>query len=106
MSDTTDTEQPTELDEVNDLDLREARQYARRMRHRNAELESLAVENGELKRQLGLARAGVDPDSWLGQTIATAAAADGVDDPDRVVDLARALQAELNGGRGRQTEED
>jgi hypothetical protein len=103
VSDTTTDDQADDQQERPAVErLRGALERARR---RNAELEPLTVENAELKRQLGLARAGVDPTSWLGQIIATAAAADGVDDPDRVVDIALSLRAELNGGRGRQEEE-
>jgi hypothetical protein len=75
--------------------------WAERVQRRNAELESLAVENAALKRQIGLAHAGIDPESLLGQTVVTAAAADGIDDPAQVEALARTLRAELNGGPGR-----
>ncbi|MGH2392758.1 MAG: hypothetical protein ACRDGH_04555 [Candidatus Limnocylindria bacterium] len=109
MSDTT-TEQPTEpqpghQDDPELLALAEARRFAKRVQRRNAELEHLPAEVAGLKRQLGLARAQVDPDSWLGQTVATAAAADGIDDPDQVVNLVRVISAELNRDRGRQMEE-
>jgi hypothetical protein len=77
------------------------REALERARARNAKLEHLPAEVASLKRQLGLARAGVDPDSTLGMVVATAAAADGIDDPDRVMDLARVLRHELNGGHGR-----
>ena len=81
------------------------REFAERVQARNTELEPLAVENGALKRTLGLVMAGVDPESTLGQTIATAAAADGVSDPEQVAALARVLRAETNGGARRHEEE-
>jgi hypothetical protein len=81
--------------------VRDLRQYAERVEARNAELEHLAVENAELRRVLGLVQAGVDPESLLGQTVVTAAAADGVSDPAQVAALALTLRAELNGGASR-----
>jgi hypothetical protein len=57
-----------------------------------------------LRRVLGLVQAGVDPESLLGQTVVTAAAADGVSDPAQVAALARTLRAELNGGPSRKEE--
>jgi hypothetical protein len=74
-----------------------------RSQRRNAELESIAVENRELRRLLGLARAGVSPDSTFGQVVVDAAAANDLSDPDDVADLARALRVELmSGGNGHQ----
>jgi hypothetical protein len=78
------------------------REFAERMQARNATLEPLAEEVAALKRTLGLVTAGVDPTSMLGQTVSTAAAADGVSDPEQVAALARTLRAEMNGGAGRQ----
>jgi hypothetical protein len=81
------------------------REYAERVQQRNAKLEPLEAENASLRRQLGLAWAQVDPDSLLGQTVVTAAAADGVSDPTQVAALARTLRAELNGGSRRKEKE-
>jgi hypothetical protein len=85
--------------------LRQLREAYERVQARNAKLEPLAEENAALKRQLGLVSAGVDPDSMLWQTVATAAAADGVSDPEQVAALARTLRAEMNGGAGRPKED-
>jgi hypothetical protein len=85
--------------------LPQVRAWAERVQRRNAELESLAVENAALKRQIGLAHAGIDPESLLGQTVVTAAAADGIDDPAQVEALARTLRAEMNGGARRHKED-
>jgi hypothetical protein len=60
------------------------REFAERVQKRNVELEPLAEEVAALKRTLGLVTAGVDPTSMLGQTVSTAAAADGVSDPEQV----------------------
>jgi hypothetical protein len=101
VSDTT-TEQSPEVDDPGTLDTQRARDALKRERARRRELEPLAAENAELRRQLGLARAGVDPNSVLGQVVAAAAASDGLSDPDQIQDLARALSIELrNGGRAR-----
>jgi hypothetical protein len=82
--------------------LRQLREAYERVQARNAKLEPLQAENDALKRQLGLVSAGVDPDSMLWQTVSTAAAADGVSDPEQVAALARTLRDEMNGGAGRQ----
>jgi hypothetical protein len=82
------------------------REFAERVQARNAKLEPLAEENAALKRQLGLAHAGVDPESMLGHVVVTAAAADGVSDPKQVAALARTLRAEMtNGGASRPKED-
>jgi hypothetical protein len=80
---------------------RPLREAYERSQVRAASLEHLAVENAALKRTIGLITAGVDPASTLGQTIATAAAAAGVSDPEQVAALARVLRAETNGGTRR-----
>jgi hypothetical protein len=85
--------------------VKQLREAYDRSQRRNAELEHLPAENGALRRQLGLARAGVDPDSIFGQTVTAAAEASGLSDPADVADLARALRVELtNGGNGRREE--
>jgi hypothetical protein len=80
------------------------REFAERIQQRNAKLGPLAAENAALKRTLGLVRAGVDPESALGQTIATAAEAENVSDPEHVAALALTLRAEMNGGPSRRKE--
>jgi hypothetical protein len=117
LTDTDTTEPSAEPQEPDERDLRIAdleaqlakatppaklREFAERQQARNAQLEPLEAENAALRRTLGLVQAGVDPASTLGQTIATAAAADGVSDPAQVAALARVLRAETNGGAGRQ----
>ena len=84
--------------------LPQVRAWAERVQRRNAELESLAVENAALRRQIGLTQAGVDPESLFGQTVLTAAEHDGVTDPAQVAGLARTLRAEMNGGPSRREE--
>jgi hypothetical protein len=82
--------------------VRQVREWAERVQRRNAELEPLRAENDALRRQLGLAHAGVDPTSLFGQTVIAAAERDDVSDPLAVSALARTLRSELSGGRGRQ----
>jgi hypothetical protein len=48
--------------------VRQVREWAERVQRRNAEPEPLKAENDALRRQLGLAHAGVDPTSLFGQT--------------------------------------
>jgi len=81
--------------------VRQLREAYERVQARNAKLEPLQAENAALKRQLGLAHAGVDPNSLFAQTIVAAAERDDVSDPQAVAALARTLRAELNGGTGR-----
>jgi hypothetical protein len=52
-----------------------------------------------------LAWAQVGPDSLLGQTVVTAAAADGVSDSAQVAALARSLRGEMTNGGTRRKEE-
>ena len=82
--------------------IRQIREAYERVQARNAKLEPLAEENAALRRQLGLAHAGVDPTSLFGQTVIAAAERDDVSDPQAVSALARTLRSELSGGRGRQ----
>jgi hypothetical protein len=105
VSDTDTTEQPAARPPAEPSPgaraLREAleRSQAREVEARAeaAKLTPLQAENAQLRRTLGVVRAGVDPDSTFGKGVLATAAASGIDSPADVTALARVMVAEARG---------
>jgi hypothetical protein len=77
--------------------LERAQQRAAVAQEQAARVSPLEAENAKLRRLLGVTQAGLDPGGAFAQGVLAAAAANGIESPDDVKNLALVMAAEARG---------